>query len=70
MTDLQIIAEAARRNGEAINKSVWMGESERRFLSNAFLAFADEIRNLVIEAKRAKDAEVDRAAISAAQGTK
>lgn len=56
---------AARRNAEAINKSVWINENERRFMSNAFSAFADKIRNLIIEAKQAKAAEVDHAALSA-----
>ncbi len=46
MTDLQKVELAARRNGDAIMKSVWLDEHSRRFLSNAFLAFADEIREM------------------------
>ena len=47
MTDLEKVELAARRNGEAINKSVWIKEGDRRFLSNAFLAFADEIAKII-----------------------
>jgi len=51
VTDLETIVEAAKRNADAIRKSVWIGEPERVFMSNAFLAFADEIRNVVKESK-------------------
>ena len=44
---LEKVELAARRNGDAIAKSVWIEERERQFMSNAFLAFADEIRIIV-----------------------
>lgn len=50
---LEKVELAARRNGDAIRQSVWMGEGERMFLSNAFLAFADEIAIIVKEHRRA-----------------
>lgn len=46
MTDLEKVELAARRNAEAISKTVWMDEAARGFLSNAFFAFADEIRDM------------------------
>lgn len=47
MKDIEKIELAARRNAEAIRKSVWAGERERRFMANAFDAFADEILKIV-----------------------
>lgn len=44
---------AARRNGSAIKKSVWINEHERTFMSNAFLAFADEIATIIKDHNKA-----------------
>jgi len=55
MTDLDKIELAARRNGEAINKSVWIDKPLRMFMSNAFLAFADEIAKISKDHGKASD---------------
>jgi hypothetical protein len=47
MTDLELVILAARRNADAIRKSAWVGERERSFMSNAFDAFADELRDIL-----------------------
>jgi hypothetical protein len=51
MTDFEKFASAielaARRNASAISQSVWISDRERKFMSNAFLAFGDEIAKII-----------------------
>ena len=57
--DLDIIESAARELGKDIRESVWVNERERTFLSNAFLAFADKLREVIRERNRQEIAAAD-----------